>query len=230
MSKVFKDSIMSAISSRHQVIPFIAGKTAPFAEQRLSKVGYKTTSKTPAKYPSICASVPKIRADWITEQNVKRLEDQIKNLLQDAQDGILKSLYESSDGTLSGINDSDISFDACVNFMNAELAGDKLTIESINQWFDSQVKDNLTIVIAERLKFDLSTPEQESEVSQYVKGYRGLIASLSGNKTILQPVQIAGLKRALDISSVEDEMSKKLYARLDSMGKKPVLSELLDLG
>ena len=220
---------MSAISNRHQVIPFIAGKTAPFAEQRLSKVGYKPSKNAPAKYPSICASIPKISSEWITEQNISRLQEHIKNLLQDAQDGILKSLYESSDGTLSGITDSDISFDACVNFMDAESIGDRLTIESINQWFDSQVADNLTVVIAERLKFDLSTPEQKSTVSQHVKGYRGLIASLSGGKTFLQPVQIAGLKRALDVSSVDDEMSKKLYARLENMEKVSTKKELFAL-
>ena len=221
---------MSNISNRHQVIPFVAGKTAPFAEQRLSKVGYKTSKKTPAKYPSVCASVPKIPSDWINEQNCSRMEVHIKTLLESAQDGILRSLYESSDGTLSGVNDSDISFDACVSFLDAESAGDRLTIESINQWFDSQVRDNLTVVIAERLKFDLSTPEQESIVAQHIKGYRGLIASLSGGKTFLQPVQISGLKRALDVSSVDDDVSKKLYARLEKMEKPSPIAELLDWG
>ena len=221
---------MSNISNRHQVVPFVAGKTSPLSGQRLSKVGYKPSKKSPARFPSVCASVPKIMDEWITADNCLRMNEHIKTMLESAQDGILKSLYESSDGNISGVNDEDISFDSCVAFMDAEAAGDRLTIESINQWFDSQVRDNLTVIIAERLKFDMSTPEQESTIAQHVAGYRGLLASLSGGKTFLQPVQISGLKRALDVSSVDDDVSKKLYARLEKMEKPTPIKELLDLG
>ena len=220
---------MSIISNRHQVIPFVAGKTAPLTGQRLSKVGYKPSKKAPAKFPSVCASIPQIPAEWINLENCLKLAGHIGTMLESAQDGILKSLYESSDGKLSGINDSDIDFDACLNFMNAESAGDRLTIESINIWFDAQVRDNLTVVIADRLKFDLSTSEQEQTVEKHISGYRGLLASLSGGKTLLQPTQISGLKRALEVSSVDDDMSKKLFVRLERMEKKPDISALLEL-
>src|SRR5438874_354432 len=89
-TRYLKESIMS-ISNRHPVNPFIAGKSAPMSDQRLAKVGYKNSKNSPARFPSICASVPYITE--FTEDQFERLQPYIVNLLENAQDGILKSLY-----------------------------------------------------------------------------------------------------------------------------------------
>ena len=218
---------MSIISNRHNVNPFVAGKSEALTGQRLAKVGYKSSKANPAKYRSVCVSVPAPITP--TEGELSRLMPHILTMLENAQDGIIRSLYESSDGTMSSVSDDEISVSAICAYLDAESTGGRLTIEVVNSWFDSQVRDNLTVVIATKLGFDLSTPEQECTVNKHVAGYRGLFASLSGGKTVLQPVQIAGIRRALEVSSVDDEISGKLMARLIQMEKKPNIAELLML-
>lgn len=173
-------------------------------------------------------SVPQIVPEDITA-NLSRLLPHIGTMLESAQDGIIRSLYESRDGSLDGVSDEELSVSACLNYLEAEATGGRLTIEFLNGWFDSNVKDNLTVVVADKLGFDLSTPEQETTVGKHVRVYRELIASLSGGKTILTAVQIAGIRRAIEVSSVDDETSVKLLAKLVSMENKPKIEELLAL-
>lgn len=218
-----------SISDRHSVNPFVSGKSEPLGGQRLAKVGYKTTKATPAKFPSVCASVPVIESNAWTDDQFKRLQPHLIKILSDAQDGIFRSLYESSHGALSAISDDDISVESCINYLDAESTGGRLTIELLNAWFDENVRTNLTVVIAEKLGFDLSTPEQESTVDKHINGYRGMIASLSGGKTTYQPNQCDAILRALTVSSVDDEISVKLIAKLNQMKNPVKVEELLEL-
>lgn len=216
-----------SISNRHQVNGFVAGKSAPMSEQRLARVGYKSTVKTPAKYPSVCASVPFITE--FTEDQFTRLQPYIVEMLENAQDGIFRSLYESSDGCLEHITDDDLSIDSCIAYLEAESTGGRLTKEYLEQWFDAQMKDNLFIVVADKLGFTEITPDVEGTVNKHINAYRGMFASLSGGKTMYQEPQIKGLLRALEVSSVDDDTSKKLSVRLKGMLNRPKIEELLGL-
>lgn len=216
-----------SISNRHPVNPFIAGSSEAMSDQRLAKVGYKSTKKTPAKFKSVCASVPAI-AELAPEQ-IQKLLPFICDMLESAQDGIFRSLYESADGMLEVLTDDDISVDACISYLSAEKSGDRLNKEMLERWFDEQMLDNLTVVIAEKLGFDLSTPDQLVTIGKHTNAYRGMISALSGGKTMYAANQIQGLKKALEVSSVDDEIGKKLMARLVQMESKPKMEELLDL-
>lgn len=216
-----------SISNRHPVNLFVAGKSQAMSEQRLARVGYKSSAKNPAKYPNVCASVPRIIE--LTESQIEALSEHIVTMLENAQDGIFRSLYESSDGKLEALSDDDISVESCIAFLNAEAEGSRITKEMVEKWFVENVQDNLTVVIAEKLGFDLSTPEQENTVQKHINGYKALMAALSGGKTILTDVQIKGLQRALEVSSVDDEIAGKLSKRLVTMQNKPKIEDLLDL-
>lgn len=216
-----------SISNRHPVNLFVAGKSAPMSEQRLARVGYKSSAKNPAKYPNVCASVP--RLSELTNEQIEALQDHIFTMLENAQDGIFRSLYESSDGKLECISDDDISVESCIAFLNAEAEGSRITKEMVEKWFVENVQDNLTVVIATKLGFQLDTPEQEATVQKHVNGYKALMSALSGGKTILTDVQIKGLQRALEVSSVDDEIASKLSKRLVTMQNKPKIEDLLDL-
>ena len=219
---------MSNISNRHTVQLFEAGKSEALTGQRLAKVGYKSSKTSPAKFPSICVSVPFVDTDDV-KGNISRLMPYIKEMISNAQDGIIRSLYESSHGALSNVSDDDISVNSVINFLEAEQSGGRLTKEFLENWFDSQVKTNLTVVIADKLGFDLSTDEQEVTVEKHVKVYRDLISSLSGGKTILTTVQMNGVERALEVSSVDDEVKDKLVNRIKKMKEQPKMEELLEL-
>lgn len=216
-----------SISNRHSVVPFVAGETTAMADQRLAKVGYKSTKKTPAKFKSIAVSVPQITS--IDEEQLERLLPHVVAMLENAQDGIIRSLYESSGGNLASVSDEEISIDACIGYLEAEATGGRLTKEKVEEWFTENLSDNLSVTIADKLKFTELTPETEKVVNQHLNAYRGILASLAGGKTLLNPAQIAGCKKALELTANEDDTYKKLLARLVAMEKKPDMDALLEL-
>lgn len=221
---------MSIISNRHNVVAFESGKSKPFQDQRLAKVGYKTSTdkvtkkEIPAKFPSVCASIPEI-SGW-TEQQNQRLRPYFVTLLEDTQDKIFRSLYESSDGSLSNIGDDDLSIDQCISYLESEATGDRLTKEKIGEWFDSSLRDNLTVVICEKLQTE---DLEDSRVGQHLTGYRQLFCSLSKDSGSLQEAQVKGLRNAITVCAVDDEIGKKLASKLDGMMNRPKLADLLEL-
>jgi hypothetical protein len=224
------DSIMSHFPSSHLINEFISGKSEALTGQRLSKIKFKSTEKSPRKYPNVCVSVPYIQKDDI-EQNMPSLVDHIRAMLENAQDGIIRSLFESSDGTLTQVQDSEISIASCINYLEAESQGSRLTKELINAWFDDNCKDYLYIIIGQKLKYPMDnecTPEQDATIGKHLNGYRDLFASLAGGKTILQDNQIKSLGNVLGL--IEDtEIGDKLKSRLSAMANKPKIEELLEL-
>ena len=221
---------MSHFPASHLVTRFESGKSEPLTGQRLAKVKYKTTAKQVAKFPNICASVPSIKGEDILNYEAE-LIPHVRALLETAQDGILRSLYESSDGTLSQVQDSEISIPECIKFLEAESQGSRLTKEIISAWFDSSVKDYLFVIIGEKLRYSMEgelTQEQELTINKHLNGYRGLYESLAGGKTILQPVQISSLNKVLELVDTSD-IGDKLKNRLDAMLNKPKIEELLEL-
>lgn len=218
---------MSNVSNIHDLRAFKAGDKA-LSEQRLAKVGYKSSKKNPAKYPSVAVSVPKIDPVAV-EMNVQALMPYIVNMLENAQDGVIRSLYESSDGMRTHVSDEEISIPACIGFMEAEMTGARLTGKMIEEWFDKELAENLSVVIGEKLGFTDPSPAQLKEIEKHTKTYRSVMAMLAGGKTFLAEKQIQGCRSALALIAEDDEMSARLNARLDSMEKKEKIEELLDL-
>lgn len=222
---------MSNVSNRHNVNPFVSGESKPLTGQRLARVGYKGTEENKAKgFKSICVSVPFIS---LSSEDMETYKESFKNILvnaiESAQDGIIKSLYESSGATLSSVGDDDLSLVNCLAFIEAESNGGRLSKEFLESWFDSTLAENLTVVIADKLGFDDLNDDQMLVVEKHLNGYKGLISSLAGNKTILSATQMSGIRRALELSKVDDEVCVKLNKKLDDMGKKPKIEELLEL-
>ena len=220
---------MSNVSNVHDVIPFVAGKTAPLTGQRLAKVGYKSTEKNPAKYPSIAVSVPQVNPADITE-NLTALLPYIGIMIEGVQDSVIRSLYEGKNGKLTQVTDSDISIQACIAYLESEAAGDRLKKEHIEAWFDRVAKENTFTLIAEKLGYsgDDLTPEQVSTVEKHVKVYRDILSMLSGGRTVLTPVQIRSCRTVIEVSEDDSGIGQKLLARLKAM-ESPKVADMLEL-
>lgn len=219
---------MSNVSSAHTVNKFVAGKSEALTGQRLAKVGYKSTKNQAAKYPSICVSVPMIQTEEIT-QNVALLIPAVREFLAGVQDQVIRSLYESADGNMTQILDSEISVTQCVSFLAAQADGGRLTKEYLESWFDSEMAENLSVVVAQKLKFDDLTPENLPVVEKHVGVYRGMLSSLAGGKTLLSDEKVNACKKAIQLSGVDDETSEKLIQRLDKMLVKEKIEDMLEL-
>lgn len=200
-----------SISNRHSVVLFAPG-TKPQAEQRLAKVGYKSSKTKPAKFPSVCVSVPHIQAENITE-NISGLLPHIATMLEDAQDGIIRRLYEQAKGKLPmSVADEDISVAACVKFLDAQAEGDRLTKDSLTVWFQDCLAENLTVYICEALKTENL---EDARVVQNLKGYRDLFTGLSGSQ-VLTPNQIRKLDAACKMAT-DDRITERVQALLSEM-------------
>lgn len=220
---------MSHFPSTHLVTAFDSAKSQALSGQRLAKIRYKTTAKQAAKFPSVCVSVPPL-ADSEIMDNLPALKTHIRAMLESAQDGVIRSLYEAAGGNLTSVQDSDISVIACIGYLNAEAEGGRLTKETIDAWFDSSLAEYVTALIAEKLGYgdtDL-TPEQDATISRHVRGYKDMYSALAGGKTMYQPNQIASLRKVLGLVDT-DELATKLDARLAGMLSKPKMEELLEL-
>ena len=222
---------MSNVSNRHSVAPFIAGTSKALNEQRLARVGFKLTEKMKKAgqkaLPSVCASVPMIDPAAI-EVHWENLVPYVQTLLETAQDGIFRSLYVSSAGTLSSIADEELSIPACIAFMEAQRAD--LSAETVGTWFDSELTDALTVIVADKLGFTLETPEQESTVAKHVRIHRDVLCMIAGRSVILQPKQAAGIRNMLKIAP-EDAMNARITAKMNELERKTVEDlEMIDIG
>lgn len=221
---------MSNVSNVHDVIPFVAGKSAALSGQRLAKVGYKSTAKNPAKFPSVAVSVPFLSDDSLRD-NMDSLLPYIKGMVEKTQDDVIRSLYESKDGILKIVQDHEISVQACIAFLESEAAGDRIKKEHIESWFDRVCAENVFTLIAEKLGYsgDSLTSEQESTVQRHVKVYREILSMLAGGRTILTPVQIKSCKTVIDVSEDDSGIGTKLMQRLTAMESPKPVAEFLEL-
>lgn len=208
---------MSNVSTRHAVTPFVSGESKPLSGQRLARVGYKKTKENPNPLQSVCASIPFVAVP--SPEQITRLMPHIGNMLEAAQDGIFRSMYESSHGALRDITDDDISIDACISYLDAAAAGDRLSADAIKAWFAQNVADNLIVMIAEKLGYDELTEDNLATVQKHVRIYEDVACMLAG-KSILAEKQRKSLRVALSLSPSQDAMHDRLIAKLDAMEKK----------
>lgn len=210
---------MSTVGSNHIFTPFVAGKSQPLPMNRLARIGYKTTKKEPARFASVCVSVPPIDTESL-DVAMDRLQPYIIQYLESVQDRLIRSLYEASSGTLTHISDADISAESLIAYLDADSAGSRMTRESVEMWFDTSLRDNLTVAIAEKLGTE---NVDDTRVTQSVSGYRGMLASLSGGATIYARDKVERLLRALEFSATSEEtdsIHNKLITRLNTMLRK----------
>jgi hypothetical protein len=212
---------MSNVSNRHAVVPFVAGTSKPLSDQRLCKAGFKLTEKMKKEgkkaLPSVCASVPALDTGAVSVM-VAELMPHIVAMLEKAQDEILRAKYEAAGGVCTEITDEELSIPQCIAYLNAEGAGSRLSVESIGLWFDTALNDAVTLLVADKLGFDLSTPEQDEVVAKHVKSRRDIMAMLAGKNVILgERQQISAIKSDACELAPEDTMFGKLNAKFTAL-------------
>lgn len=217
---------MSVINNRHTVVPFVSGESKPMQDQRLAKITYKPRGNKPAKFPSVCVSVPQINVSEV-ENNIKRLLPHIGTMLENAQDGVIRSMYESSEGQLKEVSDDDLNLNSILAFLEAEATGSRLTADKIKEWFKAEVAENLTVVLAEKLGFQDMNDAQLETIGKHLNVYAEAFASLNGKLVFMPQDRVKKLQDVLALASDgENDVCVKLSAKLSAMMEKP-MEELL---
>lgn len=222
-----------SISNRHPVNVFVSGKSEPLAEQRLAKVGYKKTKDIPNPPKSVCASIPMIDMSTVigNPELMDALIPHIRGILENAQDGIIRTLYEGSAYQLSEVSDEQISVGACISFLNAESTGVRLSAESITGWFKDYVKDELFVAVARALKFTDITPDNTAVIEKHCNDRLEIVKLITGKnltrnslseqqkRVIAQCVKIAG----------DSTIGDKIAAKMAEIEKVAPIEECLEL-
>jgi hypothetical protein len=200
---------MSNISSRHSVVPFVAGKTLALSGQRLAKIGYKHRTQDANNLKSVAVSVPYLQASDVVD-NLNALLPHIGDMLENVQDKIIRSLYESTGGVLSSVGNEEISVAQCVSYLNAQREGDRLTKEAISAWFEENLAENLATFI--KTKNPVLT---DVMIEERCKAFSTLLQSLSGGRTqieekFLKNAEFAIAQAAENTSGIEEKLLQRI--------------------
>jgi hypothetical protein len=211
---------MSNVSNIHDIKPFVSGKSEPLTDQRLARISFKQTEKMTKAgikaLPSVCVSVPPVSVEDV-QANIEQFMPHLVALVERTQDDVIRSLVESSGGTRTTVSDDEISIPAVLAYLSAESAGARLSTESIGAWFDSALSDAVTVLIADKLGFDLSTPEQIATVTKHVKNHKDVLCMLAGKNVVLAPRQEQAIRNMLELTDEADTMHGRLMAKLTAL-------------
>jgi hypothetical protein len=213
---------MSTISNRHSIEAFTSTSKA-LTGQRLIKVGYKGADKFS---DSICMSVPKLSEEVkaALKSSPEQFFSVVQSALEQAQHGILKALWESSGATLQSVGDDEISIQSCLAFLSCsgESVG-RLTKEVVKNWFETDMKANLMVILSEKLQKD----QEDEKVLQVTRGYAGLFESCAAPVISLTVPQLENLQFALEYAD-NSPVTEKLKARIaDKLKEKAEEVELI---
>lgn len=217
---------MSNVSGVHDV-NFYTPKSKPLTDQRLSVITFKSpTAKTDKDSPDYdpnykrpearCVSVPRFNIS-VTPQV---LQAALQDAYEDLQDALIRKLVVAAldvGKNVITIMDAEINCDAIAEYAKLEAATGKLNRELINDWFDEDVGNELTLALATAMKYDASTPnpEMEKKLANAVTSYKTLFSSLAAPKAGLSPKIAAQMQKALAVAAnKEARVYKALEAKI----------------
>jgi hypothetical protein len=204
---------MSNISAVHKVEPYTSGKSIALSGQRLAVAKFKTDKDTGVKPENKCASIPAV-TDAEIQQHLSKLLPAFGRLIDETQDKIFRELVIDGAGE---VHTEQVSIEACIQFLNAEATGNRLSKEFLESWFDSTLEDVLTVAVAEKMGVgEIPTETEVSKINATISVYRKMIAGLSSTKTVYADEVRASIKKALALVS-DDKLAQRLETRIDEM-------------
>lgn len=193
---------------------YVAGVTkVSEVGNRLSVINYKVRGEANKK-PAQCVEIPKISGKEVMD-SMDILEEHIVEWLESIQDKIIRAKIDSLE---VDIPESCIKISGIVEYLESESTGARLTKVALNDWFDSELSDKLTVRLAEKLGISDTPSEVEVEkIDRLLVEYKNKIASLAGGKTSYTPKIAKSLLQALELGDIDDGIGCKLYGRLVKM-------------
>lgn len=215
---------MSIMSNIHTVVNYNPKKSEPFSGQRLSTVIYRNKDNTTASAvkQSQCVSIPTLLPDAVKEaflntETQPALNSLLTDYLRSIQDSIIKSAVNSG---ATAISDSDINIESCIEYHNNTSESVRLTSESVRLWFESDVIDSLTALIAEKMSVSENPTDTElNRISAIATAYKDKIAKLASGAVIYESHVCRELSVAVGLAYEESSIKTKLLERLDKMSK-----------
>jgi len=217
---------MSNVSGVHDVIVY-NGKQKALTDQRLSVIGFKTPSgkvdPTHADYDANykrpdarCVSIPRITISCVPQV----VQDAMLAALEDLQDSVIRKIVVAAidEGkNVITIMDAQINHEAIAEFAKLEAANGKLNKELIEDFFDENLGDKLTLALADAMKYDSSRPDaaKEKQIADAVTNYKNVFKTLAAPKAGMSPKIAFQMQKALVLcENKEDRVYKALSAKI----------------
>lgn len=172
---------MSNVSNTHNVAT-LDKKSKAFDGQRMARViakanksgEYESENLKESKF----VSVPMIAPEF-TQSQLVQLMPHIVGILADAQDAIIRERI--IDGA-TAINDAEISVDACIQYLDDQSKGNRITKEYLQKWFTDTFYESAMEFVCMNAKFDPNelTPAQATVVEQKANVLRDMFSGFSG--------------------------------------------------
>lgn len=209
-------------NAAHSVVAYDPKTTKAFTGQRLSKVQYKTVTDKESplcgiKRPSMCVSLPPVAPAEVI-QNISLLAPHVVVMLHGVQDKMIKEMIESGQ---KSITQESISIASMLEWMEVNNDSGRITKESVAQWFEEAISENLAVVLADKMGVgsegkEISTAESD-QIMKAVGAFKDRISALAGGKTSYEPKVAESLKKCLALAEEGDVMKARFVARLDKM-------------
>jgi len=212
---------MSVISNRHTVVNYVsqgAGATKALTGQRLVTACYRS-KENGANRTNRAASIPMLSMVEI-DSKMSVLKPLLVEYLESVQDKIFKSLLDANgiDGVVNEIADESINLDSCIAYLQDSASGERLTKESIGQWFtDSGLEDQLMLSLSTKLGISENPTDAESKKVELITNeYKAKLSAMAGGKTSYNEKMATSLQKALALIP-EDSLAIKFNLRLANM-------------
>jgi hypothetical protein len=213
------NGLNNSASDNYNVVSYITGdKPKKGSEFRLAKITFKTDKQTGIKADSKAVELPIISANEISN-NAMALIPAITNMLASVQDSIIRENIENGKKFISI---TDISIPNLIAYLASESKGERLSKEYLNNWFDSELLEPLTIAISEKIALSgIATDKQLDVINDTVNAYKVNIAKLASPNTNFDDSIKAMLIKALNFAS-DNAIAITLINKLNVMVKPTV--------
>lgn len=209
---------MSNISNTHSIIASDDFKA--LSGQRTVSVWFKQTEKMKQEgkeaIKAQSVSIPFLSKDAI-EENMQALMPHVIGYLETVQKKIITKAIEAGK---TEIHTNEIDVTSCINYLDAEAKGDKLSEDDIKSWFDASLATLLTVSFADKLGVsDTPSQSQTETIDKMINVVKGKLASLSSPKVKFSPIhaeKIIGCLKLIEGDNIADRFISRLEAGLKS--------------
>lgn len=206
--------------SNHHTVGIHTDSSKALSDQRLSVVTFKTPKdkkddQTYKKPVARSVSIPVLKVEIIPPI----LQAALQQAFHDLQDDVVRKLVveklESEPNVVSfDISDDAISFDAVAAYAASEAVSGKLSKELLENWFDENLDEPLTLALAAAMKLsDTPTDAETARLDAAVKQHRVIISQLASPRAALPEKIVLQLQKAVALAptdKVRNSLDEKL--------------------
>jgi hypothetical protein len=187
---------------------------------RVIKCLYQVNTKTGKKIAE--NSYIRVPTNHINEAGINERMDEIMpyiiGLFLDKEEAIIKESHKN--GILNIHNDS-LSIDKILEYMEANETSGRLNKESIEAWFEEEIKDNLIDLFAAKMGLDNESSEAEMhKLEQVIAAYKLMLSSLASPKILAKEETSALINVIEKADSNKSSLGIRLIKKMEMMHKK----------